>query len=208
MGRLGAVSAPTLLVRDAEVAGQRCDVRIRGASIESIEARLDGADHSIDADGGALIPGLHDHHVHLLATAAAAASVTAGPPEVRDEAQLRARLTAAADAAPPGGWIRAVGYHDSVAGELDRWHLDRLCAARPLRLQHRSGALWVLNSEGLRVAGIDEMSSLPAGAERGVDGSLTGRFFRLDGWLRARCQPSRSTLARSAQSSSPTASSV
>jgi len=55
------------------------------------------------------------------------------------------------------GWIRAVGYHDSVAGELDRDALDALNAvdpATPLRIQHRSGVLWILNSAGLARVGL------------------------------------------------------
>jgi predicted amidohydrolase YtcJ len=47
------------------------------------------------------------------------------------------------------GWIRAVGYHEAVAGELDRHQLDRLVPGTPVRVQHRSGVLWTLNSPGL-----------------------------------------------------------
>ena len=47
------------------------------------------------------------------------------------------------------GWIRAVGYHDSVAGALDRHRLDELSPPVPVRVQHRSGALWTLNSAAL-----------------------------------------------------------
>ena len=45
-----------------------------------------------------------------------------------------------------GQWIRAVGYHESIAGDIDRRDLDALVAGRPVRIQHRSGILWVLNS--------------------------------------------------------------
>ena len=54
----------------------------------------------------------------------------------------------------PDGWIRAVGYHASVAGELDREQLDALVADTPLRIQHRSGAMWILNSAGLARVGL------------------------------------------------------
>ncbi|WP_055639070.1 amidohydrolase family protein, partial [Streptomyces griseoruber] len=55
----------------------------------------------------------------------------------------------------PGEWVRAVGYHESVAGELDRRVLDGLVPDRPVRVQHRSGAMWFLNSAALRAAGLD-----------------------------------------------------
>jgi len=101
----------------------------------------------LDAAGGTVIPGLHDHHVHLWATAAAMTSVCAGPPTVRTPDELRATLHGAVPGAD--GWIRAVGYHDSVAGPLNRMVLDRLSPERPVRVQHRSGALWILNSQAL-----------------------------------------------------------
>jgi predicted amidohydrolase YtcJ len=49
------------------------------------------------------LPGLHDYHVHLRALAAAAASVSFGPPRTRTAAELAARLRAA-DADLPGPW--------------------------------------------------------------------------------------------------------
>ncbi|MGA8545118.1 MAG: amidohydrolase family protein, partial [Mycobacterium sp.] len=84
---------------------------------------------------------------HLHSAAAAATSVRVGPPQVRDRATLAGVLARA----EPGedGWIRAVGYHDSVAGPLDRAALDAMVPSVPLRVQHRSGVLWMLNSAGL-----------------------------------------------------------
>ena len=94
----------------------------------------------VDARLGAVLPGLHDHHLHLRAAAAALGSVVVGPQFTQ----------AIAGAEPdPDGWIRAVGYHESVAGELDRVSLDAVRPDAPLRVQHRSGALWILNSAAL-----------------------------------------------------------
>ncbi|WP_280253007.1 hypothetical protein [Nocardia abscessus] len=39
------------------------------------------------------------------------------------------------------GWVRGVGYIDTVGGDLDAVALDALRAARPVRLQYRSGAV-------------------------------------------------------------------
>ncbi|MBN2622662.1 MAG: amidohydrolase family protein [Acidimicrobiales bacterium] len=140
----------------------------------------------IDGGGGALIPGLHDHHIHLLATAAAARSVVAGPPEVRDERALAAALRRADAALAPGAWIRAVGYHESVAGDIDRHDLDRLVPRRPVRVQHRSGARWVLNSVAVDSLGLDHQDHHAdrSGIERDAAGRTTGRLHRADDWLR------------------------
>ncbi len=72
-----------LVVRDAEVDGVRVDVAVDGERITAVvPAGTARSEHTVDAGGGALIPGLHDHHIHLLALAAAATSVVCGPPAV------------------------------------------------------------------------------------------------------------------------------
>ena len=162
-----------ILVRHAEVDGRLVDVRIRAGTIVEIGAGLDdaGTDEILDALGAALIPGLHDHHVHLLATAAADASVQLGPPDVRDATQFTAALRRAAQTSPPGAWVRGVGYHESVAGEVDRAILDAIVPDRCVRIQHRSGALWMMNTRGLRALRLD---------------SPTGRLYGSDELLRDR----------------------
>ena len=180
-----------MLIRNAEIEGRRVDVRCAGGRVLEIAdqlARRPGSEHDLDARGGALLPGLHDHHLHLLAMAAALESLDCGPPAVRTPDELRQRL---AEAEPDRtGWLRGRGYHDSVAGALDRSRLDALRADRPIRIQHRSGALWMLNSEALDRLGLEPTESLPKGLERDAAGRPTGRLFRLDGWLRSRL-PSR-----------------
>jgi predicted amidohydrolase YtcJ len=54
-----------------------------------------------------------------------------------------------------------------------------------VRVQHRSGALWVVNSAGAARLGLDAGAEAK-GIERGADGRATGRLFRLDAWLRRR----------------------
>jgi predicted amidohydrolase YtcJ len=144
-------------------------------------------EEEIDADGCALLPGLHDHHLHLRALAAAQSSAPVGPDRVRNAAELQVRLREHDAALPAGAWLRCVGYHESVAGPLDRWALDRLLPnpARPVRVQHRTGALWVLNSAGLSALGLDGPAG-QTGVERDADGRATGRLWRMDRWLAER----------------------
>jgi predicted amidohydrolase YtcJ len=175
-----------VLIRNAEIGGRTpTDVRIAEGRIAEIGAGLarSRSEPVCEARGGALLPGLHDHHVHLHALAAAQTSIACGPPAVTDAEQLRSALRSAA--ARGDGWLRGVAYHESVAGPLDRDRLDVWVADRPLRVQHRSGALWVLNSAG--VAEIERSGARwSEGAERDAQGRLTGRLFRADAWLRAR----------------------
>jgi predicted amidohydrolase YtcJ len=174
----------TTHLRDVEVDGLRTNVTVGSESIIAVgpAVRPVPGDIEIDGRGGALVPGLHDHHIHLAALAAAMSSIAAGPPTVRDRRDLATALGSAAATAPPGTWLRAVGYHERVAGELDRWALDRLVAHRPLRVQHRSGALWIVNSDALGRLGLLE-GSVPDGCEVLTDGTPTGRLWRLDRWL-------------------------
>jgi len=175
-----------LLIVNGEVEGVTgLDVRVDNGVVTEVGRALDRSRHEVlNARGGAVLPGLHDHHVHLRALAAAAASVVAGPPAVNNAPELAAALRAASDGSGIGSWVRAIGYHESVAGPMDAATLDAFVADRPVRVQHRSGVLWVLNSEGLRRAQVQDAAE--PGVERGGDGRPTGRLWRLDEWLRRR----------------------
>jgi predicted amidohydrolase YtcJ len=125
---------------------------------------------------------LCDHHLHLAALAAWNRSVHCGPPAVTCREELAAALR---DATPDEhGWVRGVGYAEGVAGDLDAPVLDALAPGRPVRIQHRSGALWTLNSAGVREVGLG--SGDHPGIERDAEGMPTGRLWRADDWLRAR----------------------
>jgi predicted amidohydrolase YtcJ len=166
-----------LIIANAEIAGRRADVRIDGGRIAEIGRGLRGGP-VIDAAGGALIPGLHDHHLHLLALAASLSSVDVSPDAVRGLHGLRAAIAGA-----PGRRVRAVNYHDSVAGPLSRDVLDTIDPVRPVRVQQRTGSLWVLNSAALREV---LPSGEPPPCVETADGVPTGRIWRGDAWLRSR----------------------
>jgi predicted amidohydrolase YtcJ len=172
------------LAAEAALAGlPRSDVRLAAGLIAECgpSLRPQPGEEVMQAAGGVLLPGLHDHHVHLRALAAAAVSVSAGPPRTRTSAELAARLRTADADLPPDAWVRAVGYHESVAGALDRRALDGLLPHRPVRVQHRTGALWVVNSLAAARLGLDECEL--DGVERDEAGRPTGRLWRMDRWL-------------------------
>jgi predicted amidohydrolase YtcJ len=172
----------SLILRNVEIAGRPgLDVRLDRGRIAEIGERLAGAGDSLDGRGGALLPGLVDHHIHLLATAAQSQSV---PLEAsRDAAGFERTLREALAARPPGRWLRATGYHERIAGELDRDALDRIAPDHPVRLQHQTGALWILNTRALEALTAE---GPPPEAERDGAGRLTGRIWRGDAWLRQR----------------------
>jgi predicted amidohydrolase YtcJ len=71
-----------------------------------------------------------------------------------------------------------------VAGPLDRAALDAVIDDVPVRVQDRSGALWVVNSRGISALGLADADE--PGIERDGAGRPTGRLFRMDAWLRGR----------------------
>jgi predicted amidohydrolase YtcJ len=172
-----------VLIRNAEIDfAMRADVRIADGVIAEI-GRLDAVrdDIAIDARGAALLPGLHDHHIHFLAYAASRESVPCGPPTVTNAHDLARQLTDRA-AAKPGAWIRGIGYHRSVAGDIDRDWLDRILPTTPARIQERSGRLWILNSAALDLVTAGQAET----PLETVDGRPTGRLYDADAWLRER----------------------
>ena len=178
----------TLVLRNVRPwGGAPVDVALSQGRVAEIAPGMPRASEEIDGQGDLLLPGLHDHHLHILALAARRESVdltglvTAGT--------VRAALTGVAARA---GWIRAVGYDERAVGLPDTAQLDRWVADRPLRLQDRTGALWVLNSVAMaRLAAHD----LPKGAERDAVGRPTGRFWREDQWLASALPRGRPDLA-------------
>ena len=77
---------PDLVLRDVVVDGMLVDVRASGGVIVEIDRRLPRAPATSTSTvvAGRVIPGLHDHHIHLMALAAADRSPFVGPPYVAD----------------------------------------------------------------------------------------------------------------------------
>jgi predicted amidohydrolase YtcJ len=182
-----------LLIVDVDVAGEQVDVRCADGLVIAVASVLTPRrGEQVIRGASAAIPGLHDHHLHLMAMAACSESVDVGADRVSGMNDLRQVLSVADATLSKGRWIRAVGYHERTLGRLDRWELDRIVVDRPVRVQHRSGHLWVLNSAALRAVGLDDTDRVPDvgartdGFERDDVGRYTGRLADRDDWLSTR----------------------
>ena len=168
-----------MLIKNAWLNGCAVDLRV-GEVIQQIAPQLTPVigETVLNARGGELLPGLHDHHIHVFAAAAAYGSLDCdvGSGAVGD---CRDRLAQRLRGAAGSGWIRGVSYHEQQLGELDRWALDELCSDRPLRIQHRSGKLWVCNSLGLESLQLNASEQID-GVELDAQGRLNGRIVRND----------------------------
>jgi predicted amidohydrolase YtcJ len=173
------------LIRHAMVEGHErpVNVLVEGSRISALGEGLPAsAVTTIDANGGRLLPGLIDHHIHLFAAAAAAQSICVSPELLSSPDAFEELIR---KAARNHGSARVIGYLGDENELLDRWKLDEIAPDVPVRVQYRTGSLWVLNS-----AALDELrrglSNLPSMFERDSKLRLTGRVWRGDAWLRSR----------------------
>lgn len=161
---ISRLPAQRWLLRDVRVDGHPVDCRIAAGAVTELGPGLSPArdgEQVLDGAGGALLPGLADHHLHLFAAAAARSSV-----------DLTGHQSLAEVPVPSGtGWLRLIGAGSAV--NLDQ--LDAVFPGRPVRAQHRSGALWTLNS-----AAIDRLGDALDAEQR-----RTGQLWRADATLRA-----------------------
>lgn len=133
---------------------------------------------TVDGSGLTALPGLIDHHFHILAAAAMLESVDLSHCSSEDEIVTLLNQRTAGDTLAT---LRAVRYDERIAGLPDRHVLDRWLPGHELRVQDRTGALWVLNS---RLIGRLGGGPYPACVELDADGAPTGRIWRGDPWLR------------------------
>jgi predicted amidohydrolase YtcJ len=183
-----------LVLRRVEVDGRLVDVALAGGEVQAVAAELPvppGAE-VVDGGGGALLPGLHDHHVHLHAMAARSAGLDLDP--LTDagavDDTLRGAVAEQVAGSGRGAWVRASGYDEHRHGPMDRARLDAVGGGRcAIRVQHRTGLSWVLSSGALAAVGLLDASGAarsvgrPPGVELDDDGRPTGWLHRMDAWL-------------------------
>jgi predicted amidohydrolase YtcJ len=169
-----------LILRDVRpFGGPSTDIAILNGHITAMAPALPHLGPSLDGGGRDIIPGLHDHHLHLFATAAQAESVDLSNLKTANEIQTALRTAAAGQRI--GAWLRATGLVEPDGTLPDRALLDQWVPDRPLRIQGRTGGLWLLNSLALDQIG---PAPWPSSVECDGSGRPTGRIWRGDEWLR------------------------
>ncbi len=181
-----------MLIKNAQINRRRVDLRV-GQTVDAVATELAAqpGEAEIDVGGGEVLPGLHDHHIHVFAAAASYESVDCNV-GAASQGHCRSELEARLKAASGDGWIRGVDYQEQQLGDLDRWALDELCDSRPIRIQHRSGKIWVCNSLALNELGLSDSDQID-GVERSKSGVLSGRIIRNDGLILQRMRAAKAT---------------
>jgi len=128
----------------------------------------------VDCHGAAIVPGLHDCHVHLTD-----AGLLAGRHDVRDCANIAAVLRRVEELSRDGGAsdapLYAGNYDEALIAERrppTRTELDGVAPTRPVLLTRVDGHSCVVNSAALELLG----AAAFAGAERDASGVLSGRL--------------------------------
>src|SRR5918999_4759555 len=127
-----------------------------------------------DARGQAVIPGLHDSHIHLAWLARARLGVDLHDVSGFDE--LRRLIARAASEAPPDAWVRGRGWSAEALDPRRLAELEAAVGGRPALLGSRDGhSVWA-SAELLRRARVASGTPDPAGGriERDTHGAPSG----------------------------------
>ncbi len=146
---VGIETAEAIAIADGLIvaAGSRDDVSAQGARV-------------IDAGDAAVVPGIHDFHLHLAGLARARGAVRLD--DARDAAEVADRLAAAASIAKPGDWITGRGWTEAqLATGLAA--LDAAVGEHPAFLSSHDGHSAWTSAAARRIAGLGQATPDPAG---------------------------------------------
>ncbi|MEU3460439.1 amidohydrolase [Streptomyces sp. NPDC006733] len=176
-------SADTVLVGGhvRTASGWAQGLAVRGGVIETVGGREEvlrqrgPGTRVIELDGGTVLPGLHDLHVHPIYAGIRERRCKIPPGSTLDQT-LRIVAEHVARAAP-GAWVLGGRWDTSALGATpDRTMLDAVSPDHPVLLEDTSGHSSWANSAALRAAGIGPGTPDPAGGfyERDAAGNPSG----------------------------------
>ncbi len=150
--------------------------RIAAVDERAVRRKIGKRTRVVDLKGAFVVPGFVDGHTHFLLAAA-----TLTPPDLR-QARTREEFTRrvgdAARQLPSGEWMRGGSWDAELwGGELPtRQWIDAVTPQTPVALARLDQHMWLVNSLGLRLAGIDRNTPEPAGGRivRDASGEPTG----------------------------------
>ena len=178
------------------IAGKRI---VAVGSNDDIRRQAYFATSTIDCQGGTLLPGFNDAHIHLSGLARRLLDLDCSPSQASSVSALQSLIRRRTQDLPSGAWVRAFGYDDLRLLERrhpDRQDLDATAPNHPVWLQHRSGHATVLNSLALQAAAIHRETPDPPGGvieRESSTGEPTGVLLDCESFLRQRLGRIRST---------------
>lgn len=150
--------------------------RIAAVGESAVKHKIGKRTRVVDLQGAFVVPGFVDGHVHFLLAAA-----TLTPPDLRHTGSREEFARAVADAAgqlTAGDWMMGGSWDAELwGGELPtRQWVDAVTPHIPVALARLDQHMWLVNSLGLKLAGIDKNTPEPAGGRiiRDANGEPTG----------------------------------
>ncbi|MGW1498233.1 amidohydrolase [Streptomyces mirabilis] len=169
-GAHGGASAQAVAVgSDGKILAVGSDAEIR--------RRIDRRTVVIDANGGTVMPGIQDGHMHPLGAAVQSLNPSLGNatmtvPQFRAKLQEMLDATAAQE---PDGWLQVTDWNPVgllPSGTVaDKTLLDSLNTRRPIYLQGSDFHNSLVNSRALALAKVDRTTADPAGGQIVRDGA-------------------------------------
>ncbi|MDZ7768100.1 MAG: amidohydrolase family protein [Woeseiaceae bacterium] len=149
----------------AEALAVRGDTIIAVGGIDDVTQYADNSTDVIEGNGGMLVPGFIDTHVHFVTGGSGLASV-----QLRDAAtpdEFGRRIAEFAAGLEPGEWIlNGTWDHENWGGELPhRDWIDALTPDHPVWVFRLDGHMALANSRALELAGVDADTPDIAGGE-------------------------------------------
>lgn len=167
-----------------DASGGSVNVAVAAGSIlavggEEVLALIGPGTRVIDADGGAVLPGINDAHLHFIASAMARFGYLNVGAAVASTWQ---EVTGIVAAAVPGadGWIRAHGWDEVVLGPGGAEVLLELRPGTPVVVFDQTGHQLLANRTAMAAAGITESPSVPEGGVIGRTGTGTPNGLFVD----------------------------
>lgn len=150
--------------------------RIAAVGESAVKPRIGKRTRVVDLQGAFVVPGFVDGHVHFLLAAA-----TLTPPDLRhtkSREEFSRRVADAAGQLTAGEWMMGGSWDAELwGGELPtRQWVDAVTPQTPVALARLDQHMWLVNSLGLKLAGIDRNTPEPAGGRiiRDASGEPTG----------------------------------
>ncbi|MBI5242747.1 MAG: amidohydrolase [Elusimicrobia bacterium] len=165
--RAGSADDPGLLIIHARTSGGLGEIWVRDRRIAAVGTGLrDRAPRArlIDAEGGWVLPGFHDAHLHLLDGGFSLKQADLSG--ARDMASAQASIERYAREHPRAPWILGRGWAYELAPPKSfptRQDLDKAVSERPAALESCDGHTYWLNTRALKLAGIGPDTPDPAG---------------------------------------------
>lgn len=172
-GQVLVAAAPDGEVRSEAVGIRDGRVALTGTRAEVLAAAAPGA-RLVDAGDAAVIPGLHDFHIHLVGLARTRSGVLLD--DVDGGGELLARLRSAAGQRRSGEWVTGRGWADAHLAGIPPEMLEAAVGDRPAFMSSHDGHSAWASAAARHIAGISEATADPAGGriERLPDGQPSG----------------------------------